>query len=82
MTTVSQSSPAPRLNHRMHLLLTASQHQRLTARARTSGRSVSSLIREAIDRDLGRAPAGTLTGGASAAARRFMASGTIDGGPA
>lgn len=75
MSTVSQA----RFGHRMHVLLSATQHRRLAARARASGRSVSSLIREAIDRDLGRAPDVTVSGGASAAARRFMASGTVGG---
>jgi hypothetical protein len=63
----------------MHLLLSADQHRRLTERARSSGRSVSSLIREAIDRDLGRAAttAAVMTSGATTAALRFMSAGSI-----
>ncbi len=68
----------------MHLLLSTAQHRRLTDRARASGRSVSSLIREAIDRDLGRdlarVPTTAVTNGAATAALRFMSAGSIGEG--
>ena len=37
------------LTHRLHLRLEESQYERLAARAQHEGRSVGSLIREAID---------------------------------
>ena len=79
MSTMSPPPPDARLSHRMHLLLSTAQHRRLTDRARASGRSVSSLIREAIDRDLGRAPATAVTSGAATAAQRFISAGSIGG---
>lgn len=87
MSTVSPPPPDARLSHRMHLLLSAAQHRRLTDRSRASGRSVSSLIREAIDRDLGRdlgraATAGVtgVTSGATSAAMRLISAGAIGEG--
>lgn len=80
MGTVSPPHPDARLSHRMHLLLSAGQHRRLRDRARASGRSVSSLIREAIDRDLGVGRQSAVSNAAATAARRFMSGGTVGGG--
>jgi len=38
------------LTHRLQLLLEPAQYERLSQRARSEGRSVGSLVREAIDR--------------------------------
>jgi len=37
------------LTHRLQLLLEEAQYERLSARARSEGRSVGALVREAID---------------------------------
>ncbi|MBU6279742.1 MAG: ribbon-helix-helix protein, CopG family [Actinomycetales bacterium] len=37
------------LTHRLQLLLDEAQYQRLSARAKSEGRSVGALVREAID---------------------------------
>jgi len=63
----------------MHVVLTRSQHERLRARAATTGRSVGSLIRDAVDRELGREPAGATRALGSGAGTRLLAAGTIAG---
>lgn len=63
----------------MHVVLTRSQHERLRARAAASGRSVGSVIRDAIDRELGREAGGATRALASGAGTRLLAAGTIAG---
>ena len=62
---------------RTHVLLTDEQYRRLHERSEATTRSVSQLIREAVDEQIGRAPGGRgepfgFAGGGSAA-RRFLA---------
>lgn len=73
--TIGTVSPGP--GKRVHIVLRPAQVERLKARARSSGRSMGSLIREAIDHDLGRPVPRSATERSGGAGRRLMAAGTI-----
>ena len=87
-THITMHTPTAKLGvvssglRRTHVLLSIQQHERLVAQAHASARSVSQIVREAIEAHLGPGAAvrGPLQGigAASGAARRFLAATPVD----
>lgn len=63
----------------MHVVLPRALHERLRQRAATSGRSAGAVVREALERELGRERPGAAGARGPGAGARLLAAGTIAG---